>query len=275
MAVKAAGGYGRLEPSAWPLQLKAAVWVVAVSLPVATLVAVLVALAPSEAPALIVVSYAPAGASAPLVIDLHGATSTPRTQYKNSGVRDCAAMRGWHAAWPPGVGNTWNAGEGMYWPANNATDHIAELSALANHLRAELNASRVFLTGFSNGCAMSLRLGLEAADGVFDAVACNAHAMADEIEPSAFPVPRPLLLITGYEDTMFSSFYAVNRTLEKFAANNGCGGATLVETSGDLVRTHFAGCAAPVESAVVLYAGHVLDQARTGALQCEFLQRFA
>jgi len=75
-------------------------------------------------------SYAPLHTRAPLIIDLHGAGAAPSHQWAVSRMHDCARDRGWHISYPAGVGNTWNAGPGMYpppWDPDDPTDHVTEL----------------------------------------------------------------------------------------------------------------------------------------------------
>ena len=224
-------------------------------------------------------SYAAPGTPAPLILDLHGAGALPAHQWSVSHMQDCARDRGWHIVYPAGVGNTWNAGPGMYppaWSEDSPTDHVAEISKMASELRSALNASRVFVTGLSNGCAMALRLGLEAADGVIDAVTCTAHAMNADIRPRTPPVARPMLLLTGTEDPVFASGTDVNRTLYQWAQNNGCANhlVSMPAADGDTTVQEFV-CASAVRHVLFHGAGHILPLARASDMQCEFLAQWA
>lgn len=221
-------------------------------------------------------SFAPTGVRAPLILDLHGAGQTAKMQWAGSGMRFCAQTRGWHVVFPSGVGHTWNAGPDMYPPASPGADHVANLSSMAASLRASLNASRVFVAGLSNGCAMALRLGLEAEPGVVDGVACTGHAMHAAIRAREPPVPRPLLLLTGGHDPLFASEAAVERTMREWMLNNGCANATRTNapTTEGTTTTDAPACG---EHAVrhVLYHhhGHIVPLKAASERQCEFFAR--
>jgi poly(3-hydroxybutyrate) depolymerase len=218
--------------------------------------------------------------SVPLVLDLHGAGGDPLGHWVWSGMRDCALQRGWHVAYPAGVGNTWNAGPGMYAPASGsdvmpATDHVGNLSSLANRMRTSLNASRVFVTGISNGCAMALRLGLEAYAGTIDAVACNGHKMHPSIRTREPPEPRPLLLITGSHDPWFADPDAVHNTLHEWMINNNCTGTlNSNSTFGNVTVSDAGSCRAAVRHVLFHGAGHIVPLHRAAEMQCEFLERY-
>ena len=166
----------------------------------------------------------------------------------------------------------------MYPPASGfahipPTDHVKQIAVLADHLRDRLNASHVFLAGLSNGCAMSLRLGLEAPAGVIDAVSCTSHAMHADIRTPQPAVPRPLLLLTGTEDPIFASHEDVNRTLYEWARNNGCTGAPAIRTGEvDTTVTEFACHGAPVRHVAFQGAEHIVPLQRSGPLQCSFFE---
>ena len=226
-------------------------------------------------------SYAPAHASAPLILDLHGAGGTPTAQWAVSHMHECARTQHWHIVYPAGVDNTWNAGPMMYPPASGfadvpPTDHVKELTHLAMELRARLNASHVFVSGLSNGCAMSLRLGLEAPAGVVDGVSCTAHAMHADIRAPQPTVPRPLLLLTGTDDPVFASDDAVNRTLHEWMLNNGCSGTlNAASTIGDTTMRDASPCAEAVQHVAFQGAGHLVPLSRAGAMQCSFFEHLS
>ena len=272
-------GYSSLERprrrlAADVLEASAAVTIVAlVVAAAASMLALLVEDQSLRSPEPLSFDFASPGASAPLILDLHGAGQTPSMQSAGSGMLQCAESRGWHIVYPSGVGNTWNAGPEMYAPAWPDADHVGNLSDMATSLRASLNASRVFVAGLSNGCAMALRLGLEADPGAIDAVACTGHAMHAEIRAREPPVPRPLLLLTGAHDPIFAGETAVERTLRAWMSNNGCpnGTRTNATTAEGVTTSDAAACG---ENAVrhVLYHhhGHIVPLEEASKLQCDF-----
>jgi polyhydroxybutyrate depolymerase len=112
----------------------------------------------------------------PLVLDIHGLSSNAAQQAALSGMGAVAEREGFIVVYPDGVRNAWNAGLCC---GNREIDDVGFLRALVAAIAAEANidATRVYATGLSNGGAMSQRLGCDAAD-LFAAVA-----------PMAFPVP--------------------------------------------------------------------------------------
>jgi polyhydroxybutyrate depolymerase len=217
---------------------------------------------------------------APVIIDLHGSGATPHAQVFMSYMHECARRQGWHVVYPAGVGNAWNAGPGTYppaWSAVSPTDHVAQLSALADSLRESLNASHVFVTGLSNGCTMAMRLGLEAEDGVLDAVACTSHAMHPTVVAPSPRRPTPFLLLTGSEDPIFASERDVERTAREWARNNGCDDEEVSSSGANATTVHEFECPAafPVRHVRFHGAGHILPHSHAGTLQCSFLSRVA
>ena len=217
-------------------------------------------------------SYARKGVSAPLIIDLHGAGANAQMQKSWSHLVECAEQQGWHIHWPEGHGRTWNAGEGMYFPAAPQVDHVSTLTALAERLRAELNASHVFVSGLSNGCAMAMRLGLESE--AFDAVSCTSHASHPDIKGTSAP---PLLLLTADDDHTFASAAAVDATLAAYARAGGCGVKLEAHDSqeSDVSLRRLVDRNCTVEHALYAGGGHMTaDPLRSSERMCDFFERF-
>lgn len=141
----------------------------------------------------------------PLVVDLHGFTSDGNQQRGISGWTTIAAANGFLVAWPDGLDNSWNAGTCCGTSAANNVDDVGFIRAMVAAIVAQANVDpgRIYVTGLSNGGAMSHRLACEAAD-LFAAAA-----------PMAFPVPYvdfpnecqparsiPVLLFMGLTDIL-------------------------------------------------------------------------
>ena len=112
----------------------------------------------------------------PMVIDLHGNTLTMQNQRDLSEFDDIAEENGAIAVWPQGYDNSWNAGYCCSTASEmqlNDTGLILEIvhRVIANH---SVDENRVYLTGWSNGCALSQKLANEHSD-VFAAVACMSY----------------------------------------------------------------------------------------------------
>jgi polyhydroxybutyrate depolymerase len=103
-------------------------------------------------------------AAVPLVVDMHGYTSNNSSQQSFSGWDDLADDEGFIVAYPQGVSNSWNA-QGQCCGSSNADDVqfirdvVADIQAAAN-----IDASRIYATGLSNGGSMTHTLACEAAD---------------------------------------------------------------------------------------------------------------
>src|SRR5262245_61106150 len=130
----------------------------------------------------------------PMVLDLHGAGWTPGFQQLQSGFERKSDEAGFVVVWPAGVGASWN-GYGCCAPAlAQNVDDVGFLRALVSQLAAIANIdhSRVYATGHSNGAAMAHRLACEAAD-VFAAVAPVSYVLnrdAGECTPA-----RPITVV--------------------------------------------------------------------------------
>jgi polyhydroxybutyrate depolymerase len=108
----------------------------------------------------------------PLVIDMHGWTSTAAMQALISGFRQKSDEEGFLVAWPQGLNNSWNAMDCCPPSFLSGVDDVGFIKALASEIATlgYIDPSRVYVTGLSNGGSMSHRLACDAAD-VFAAAA--------------------------------------------------------------------------------------------------------
>jgi polyhydroxybutyrate depolymerase len=105
------------------------------------------------------------GSSAvPLVVDMHGYTSNNDQQQSISGWDDLAAQVGFIVAYPQGVSNSWNA-QGQCCGSSTAND-VQFIRNVVAHVKnaGNIDGSRVYATGLSNGGSMTHTLACEAAD---------------------------------------------------------------------------------------------------------------
>jgi polyhydroxybutyrate depolymerase len=175
--------------------------------------------------------YAPASyhglSPVALVVDLHGAGSNKEEQRAISGWVAKANALGILVAYPDGIGNTWNAGVCC---GGNSEDDVGFIRAMldAIELEGNVDASHIYVTGLSNGGAMSHRLACEAAD-VFAAAAPLAfptpyNDFATECQPST---EIPLLLSMGLTDVVVpyesGTFGGAVESFEAWRQKNSCG----------------------------------------------------
>ena len=135
----------------------------------------------------------------PLVIDLHGNTLTMQDQRDLSEFDDLADENGFIAVWPQGHDNSWNSGYCCSTAGNlglNDSGLVIEIveRVVANH---SIDQSRIYLTGWSNGCSLSQKMANEHSN-IFAAVACMSYYLLEDPKPYYSPIP--IMEIHGLED---------------------------------------------------------------------------
>lgn len=102
----------------------------------------------------------------PMIINLHGGGASLAGHEGFSRLRVTAVQRGFAVLSPAGYKRTWNAGDCCDPALDEDIDHvrvIREMIAEAADI-IDLDRSRVYATGFSNGAMMAYRLACEASD---------------------------------------------------------------------------------------------------------------
>ena len=138
-------------------------------------------------------------AAAPLVVVLHGGVGTGAQAEKSYGWDEQADAKGFVVVYPDGVRRSWNAGGGCCGTgARDAVDDVGFLTSLIGQVSRQENIDprRIYLTGISNGAAMSYRY---ACDGT---VGIAAIASISGTMPGGCTKPRPtsVLEIHGLQD---------------------------------------------------------------------------
>jgi polyhydroxybutyrate depolymerase len=195
----------------------------------------------------------------PLVVDLHGFTSTARQQAA-SGWRDKGDAEGFIVVHPQGLGNSWNGGDLCCGSSQqNDVDDEGFMRALVRQMRRDacIDDERVYATGLSNGGAMAHLLACNAAD-IFAATA--PVSMSNGVSGCSPARPISVVMTRGTNDTLVPFdgsilFASAERDFERWGSLNGC--ASEPVTAGELCQT-FSGCSAGVEVTLcALEAGHV------------------
>lgn len=136
----------------------------------------------------------------PLVVDLHGALSSPAGQQRISGWEAIADREKLIAVYPNGVGSSWNVGTGCC--SSEGVDDIGFVRAVVEQVSTELcvDSDRVYASGDSIGGAIAHRLGCEAAD-LFAAVA----PVSSDLQTQPCTPARPISVIAfrGTADDIF------------------------------------------------------------------------
>ena len=109
----------------------------------------------------------------PLVFVLHGATQSPESAERMSGMSAKADNDNFLAVYPSGTGRlsrvpTWNSGACCSYAMEHNVDDVAFLRALIAKLKNEysVDTKRIYFTGISNGGMMSYRAACDMSDEV-------------------------------------------------------------------------------------------------------------
>lgn len=247
-------------------------------------------------------------AAVPVVLALHGGsgnrdgaarlTCADGTPDDPTCLHVQAAARGWAVVYPDGTPDRaggerryWNAGggrDGWRCVGGNAcedgTDDVQYVRDLLDDLRGRVNvdATRVVVTGLSNGGAMSHRLACELSDRITAIAPFGGGLQLTTSGTCAPERPVAVLYTHGTEDPCWpyaggapdcpigrseGDFVSVERTLAGWSAVLGCAGTPTEDTLPDTVddgttttRVAYAGCAAPLVHLKVVGGGHTWPQ---------------
>ncbi|MCM8830029.1 MAG: alpha/beta hydrolase-fold protein [Candidatus Omnitrophica bacterium] len=144
----------------------------------------------------------------PLVILLHGGggTGTAMLNLTQGGFNKIAEREGFIVVYPDGIEKQWNDGrEGMQYRAHKENiDDIGFISILIDNLANQLNIdkTRVYVAGISNGALMAHRIGCELSEKV-TAIAMIAGAIPKNKTYSTIPKKLvPIIIINGTDDPL-------------------------------------------------------------------------
>jgi len=152
--------------------------------------------------------YVPAkvASPAPLLVVLHGGTQSSASMevQTGKGFNRKADDTGALVVYPDSVGIHWNDGreKALNLFDERHVDDVGFLRALVASLRQQypIDPQRVFVTGFSNGGMMTLRLACESTD-VYRGFVAVAASLPEEISQNCHPATaRPVELIDGTAD---------------------------------------------------------------------------
>ncbi len=173
----------------------------------------------------------------PLVICLHGGGGQGKHMNKLTGFNDIADKKAFAVVYPDGIKKGWNDGREInkHVVDGKVVDDVKFLSVLINSLVAKYNidSSRVFVTGISNGGIMSFRLACELSDKIAGIAAVAASMTEYESKNCNIPHSIPVMIIFGDEDPLVpfdggeimgkrGKVIPVNETVNFWIKNNGC-----------------------------------------------------
>lgn len=142
----------------------------------------------------------------PVVFVLHGGTGSGLTTAQRTNWISVADRGGFLLVLPEGVDGQWNDGRGV--PSVTGVDitkidDVGFLTALFDRVvEAHAgDAKRLYVTGVSNGAAMSYRMGIEAGSRIagIGGVIANLNLPMSSLRPK---VPLPVLIMNGTADPL-------------------------------------------------------------------------
>jgi polyhydroxybutyrate depolymerase len=224
------------------------------------------------------------GGPAPVMIVLHGGGGHAGNAARMTGFDRVAAREGAIAVYPNGTAArdrdrllTWNAGHCCAAAMRDEVDDVGFIGAIVDTLVASkrADASRIFVTGMSNGGMLAHRLGRELSGKLAGIAPVVGAIFGDEPAPRA---PVPAFVVVGADDRvvppaggrltvrlLLGRRPAADRDVAPamaqatyWARHNGCGEPTRTETAV-YRKTEWTGCrsGAPVAFISVAGNGHV------------------
>lgn len=176
----------------------------------------------------------------PLIVNHHGATSDGSQQLLYSNMLPIADTANFIIVYPDGIANVWNSG--FLIPYTSGPDDVGFVSSLIEYLETQYNIdpSKIYSTGMSNGGFQSFRLACELEDKIA-AIASVTGSMADSVAyycQSNRSVP--VLQIHGtedptvpYEGLVGGGYYHQDSLIQWWVDKNGCGAMTASDTFPD------------------------------------------
>lgn len=208
-------------------------------------------------------------ASCPVIIDIHGFTSSNTGEQNASGIFELGNRQGIITVWPQGLNNSWNAGSSQFGTCcgtseNNNVPDVAFIRAMIAKIKTDFpraDPRRFYVTGISNGCALSQRLAVEASDVIAAAACSSLYLLTTQTQ-----LTRPISVteIHGLQDGLVSynqsaAWTGAQNNFRRWAALNGCTGnpARTNLTANSFVE-RFSTCAAGTQVALYsIRSGHI------------------
>lgn len=205
-----------------------------------------------------------------LVIVMHGAGGDGQGTESFTGFDVLADDENFVVVYPNGVRGAWNDGRAP--DSDNNDDDVRFLGDMVTFMKEQLNidAGRVYATGYSMGGMMSYRLGCELSD-VFAAVGSVASTMPYYLlEACSSAPPIPVVVIQGTDDPIVpwmginGAYLSAAQTIGYWGNHNKCTPQFELETLPDavpddytrVVRQALPGCAADFVLYSVYFGGH-------------------
>ena len=195
----------------------------------------------------------------PLIVDIHGGEDDMYQQRWTSDFANISMEQGFIVAYPQGHNNLWNMGwdpitcsAGILCTEEDDVGFILQMvdTITQNH---SIDNTRIYSTGWSNGCGMTQRLAVEASD-VFAAAGCMSMYRFVEAPSDYLPIPfmevHGLLdeiiqyTTTAHSALIFGPEKGAIQNLESWAELNGCQDTTpeVIESQDDYDIRGYTNC---------------------------------
>ena len=123
----------------------------------------------------------------PLVIDMHGIGGNMYLQHNLTRFANISEEYGVYIAYPQGYDNEWNMADDLCCGDDDDFGFILEMIEVIKQ-KYIIDESRIYSTGWSNGCGMTQRLAIQASE-IFAAAACSSMYLLDDPSPNYSPIP--------------------------------------------------------------------------------------
>jgi polyhydroxybutyrate depolymerase len=145
--------------------------------------------------------YKPAGTSGsePLIVMLHGGFGTAEQAERAYGWNQLADSAKFVVAYPDGIGRAWNVRGCCGQAASNSIDDVGFITEMVDEIgkNVDIDPSRVYATGISNGGMMSYTLACNS--DVFAAIGPDS---ATQLDPCDSPHPTSVMHVHGTADRL-------------------------------------------------------------------------
>ena len=222
----------------------------------------------------------------PLIIALHGGGSNWKKFNKaitRNTLEKAANNIGALLIFPTGKNNDWNDGQQAVVQDEKEYDDVKFISKLIDYAIEEydVDASKIFVTGMSNGGFMAIRLAVELSNKI-TAVAVVSAQMSFKTKFLQMHQPISFMLINGTEDPVIpfnggkiksarlskrkGSVLSTNETIKYFVENNNCNKKSIKSTQDirkldmtSVVINHYQNCdeKAQVKLIKIIGGGHL------------------
>ncbi len=222
--------------------------------------------------------HVPPGLSgaAPLVVALHGGGGSGLQMERSTRFSDLADKEMFLVAYPDGIDHQWNDGREEI---GATSDDVGFLKAMIGDIEKQttIDAKHIFVTGMSNGAAMTSRMACEASD-VVRAIGVVSNTMKASMLDSCKPVrPIPVVEIHGVDDPVVpyeggeikilmrhrGKVISTRQYSEFWAKTNGCKPnperkdlPQITDDGTSVIKDEFQKCEAPVVFYSIRGGGH-------------------